>query len=55
MIALCQLKVTSDREENIARARKSIKDATQKGAMLMILPISIIYKIIFKVVLHFFV
>lgn len=37
-IALCQLLVTADKERNIARARKAIEEAAQKGAKLIVLP-----------------
>ncbi|PIA27716.1 hypothetical protein AQUCO_07600109v1 [Aquilegia coerulea] len=37
-IALCQLKVTMDKAQNIIEACKSIEDAAQKGAMLVVLP-----------------
>ncbi|KAL5728642.1 omega-amidase [Ranunculus cassubicifolius] len=37
-IALCQLKVTSDKEVNISRASKSIQDAAQRGVKLVVLP-----------------
>ncbi|KAK6126777.1 hypothetical protein DH2020_039485 [Rehmannia glutinosa] len=37
-IALCQLSVTVDKENNIAHARQVIKDAAGKGAQLILLP-----------------
>ncbi|CAN6465252.1 unnamed protein product [Victoria cruziana] len=37
-IALCQLSVTADKEKNIARARKAIEEAADKGAKLVVLP-----------------
>ncbi|XP_031107403.1 omega-amidase, chloroplastic-like [Ipomoea triloba] len=37
-IALCQLSVTTDKEKNIARAKKAIEDAAQQGAQLVLLP-----------------
>ncbi|CAA0829309.1 Omega-amidase-chloroplastic [Striga hermonthica] len=37
-IALCQLMVTADKENNIAHAREVIKDAAEKGAQLILLP-----------------
>lgn len=39
-IALCQLSVTADKEKNIARARKAIEEAADKGAKLVVLPVS---------------
>lgn len=40
-IALCQLLVTADKERNIAHARKAIEEAAQKGAQLVVLPVSL--------------
>lgn len=40
-IALCQLSVTTDKEKNIARAKKAIEDAAQQGAKLVLLPVSL--------------
>ncbi|GJY01589.1 omega-amidase, chloroplastic [Tanacetum coccineum] len=37
-IGLCQLSVTADKERNIAHARLAIKEAAEKGAMLVLLP-----------------
>lgn len=37
-VGLCQLRVTGDKEKNIARARKSIGDAAARGAKLVLLP-----------------
>ncbi|KAI3973569.1 hypothetical protein MKW92_033295 [Papaver armeniacum] len=37
-IALCQLSVTSDKERNIAHARKATEQAVEKGAQLVVLP-----------------
>lgn len=39
-IGLCQLPVTADKERNIRHARKSIEEAAQKGAQLVLLPVS---------------
>lgn len=39
-IALCQLLVTADKEMNIARAQKAIEEAAEKGAQLVLLPVS---------------
>lgn len=39
-IALCQLSVTADKERNIAHARRAIEDAAEKGARLVLLPVS---------------
>ncbi|KAA8546224.1 hypothetical protein F0562_003037 [Nyssa sinensis] len=36
-IGLCQLSVTADKERNIGHARKSIEEAAQKGAQLVLL------------------
>lgn len=37
-IALCQLKVTADKEQNIAHARQEIESAADHGAKLIVLP-----------------
>lgn len=37
-IALCQLLVTTNKERNIAHARKAIEEAANKGAQLILLP-----------------
>ncbi|CAI9100678.1 OLC1v1037829C1 [Oldenlandia corymbosa var. corymbosa] len=37
-IGLCQFLVASDKERNIARARKAIEEAAQQGAQLVLLP-----------------
>nr|XP_010939922.1 omega-amidase, chloroplastic [Elaeis guineensis] len=37
-IGLCQLAVTTDKERNIAHARKAIEEAAGKGAKLVLLP-----------------
>ncbi|XP_021890712.1 omega-amidase, chloroplastic isoform X3 [Carica papaya] len=37
-IALCQITVTTDKERNIAHARKMIEEAAAKGAKLVVLP-----------------
>lgn len=37
-IALCQLLVTTDKERNIAHARKAIEEAANNGAQLILLP-----------------
>ncbi|PSS20784.1 Omega-amidase [Actinidia chinensis var. chinensis] len=37
-IALCQLLMTTDKERNIAHARKAIEEAANKGAQLVLLP-----------------
>ncbi|KAM7509685.1 hypothetical protein LguiA_020138 [Lonicera macranthoides] len=37
-IGLCQLPVTADQERNIRHARKSIEEAAEKGAKLVLLP-----------------
>ncbi|KAL4384100.1 hypothetical protein GQ457_15G000260 [Hibiscus cannabinus] len=37
-IGLCQLAVTPDKKRNIKHARKAIKEAAQKGAQLVVLP-----------------
>lgn len=37
-IALCQLMVTADKAANIARAKRAIEDAADKGARLVLLP-----------------
>lgn len=39
-IGLCQLKVTADKEKNIVHARTAIEDAAEKGAKLVVLPVS---------------
>lgn len=39
-IALCQLSVTEDKERNIVHARKAIQEAAEKGAELVLLPVS---------------
>lgn len=39
-IALCQLTVTSNKGENLARARISVESAVEKGAKLVMLPVS---------------
>ena len=39
-VALCQLLVSPDREENIARARSRIEAAADAGAMLIVMPAS---------------
>lgn len=39
-IALCQLAVTADKERNIAHARDAIMDAAEKGAQIVLLPVS---------------
>lgn len=40
-IGLCQLSVTADKERNIAHARKAIREAVDKGAQLVVLPVSL--------------
>ncbi|KMT11080.1 hypothetical protein BVRB_5g111660 [Beta vulgaris subsp. vulgaris] len=40
-IGLCQLSVTADKARNIDHARKAIEDAAQKGAKLVVLPVSL--------------
>lgn len=42
-IGLCQLSVTSDKDNNIARARTAIHDAAVKGAKLVLLPVSFFF------------
>lgn len=42
-IALCQLSVTTDKERNIAHAQEAIEDAADKGAQLILLPVSFFY------------
>ncbi|KAL6752951.1 carbon-nitrogen hydrolase [Haematococcus lacustris] len=37
-IALCQLTVTADKEQNIASAQKAVKAAASQGAQLVVLP-----------------
>jgi hypothetical protein len=37
-LALCQLKVTSDKSVNILEARNAIQEAAKKGAQLVVLP-----------------
>ncbi|KAL0372213.1 UNVERIFIED_CONTAM: Omega-amidase, chloroplastic [Sesamum calycinum] len=37
-IALCQLKVTADKERNILHARTAVEEAAEKGAKLVVLP-----------------
>ncbi|XP_057252367.1 uncharacterized protein LOC104899095 isoform X2 [Beta vulgaris subsp. vulgaris] len=39
-IGLCQLSVTADKARNIDHARKAIEDAAQKGAKLVVLPVT---------------
>lgn len=40
MIGLCQLSVTADKERNILHARTAIVEAAEKGAKLVVLPVS---------------
>eukprot|EP00878_Enallax_costatus_P017627 GHUV01018521.1.p1 GENE.GHUV01018521.1~~GHUV01018521.1.p1 ORF type:complete len:242 (+),score=52.62 GHUV01018521.1:106-831(+) len=37
-VALCQLHVTADKDQNIAAARAAIEDASRNGAKLVVLP-----------------
>lgn len=39
-IGLCQLSVTANKERNIAHARAAIEEAAEKGAKLVVLPVS---------------
>lgn len=39
-IGLCQLAVTADKERNIVHARAAIEEAAEKGAKLVVLPVS---------------
>ena len=39
-IGLCQLSVTSEKNQNLACARNSIKAAVECGARLVVLPVS---------------
>lgn len=39
-IGLCQLKVTADKERNILHARTAVEEAAEKGAKLVVLPVS---------------
>jgi predicted amidohydrolase len=39
-IALCQLYVQSEKNQNLARAANLIKVAVEKGARLVVLPVS---------------
>jgi hypothetical protein len=39
-VALCQLLVSPDKEENIARARSRIEAAAETGAVLIVMPAS---------------
>lgn len=39
-VALCQLSVTSDKNQNLDRAGISIKTAAEQGAKLLVLPVS---------------
>mgnify|MGYP002775562215 FL=1 len=38
-IALCQLAVTSDKDNNIAHAQEKIESAAENGAKLIVLPV----------------
>lgn len=46
-IGLCQLSVTADKARNIAHARKAVEDAAQKGAKLVVLPVSLLIVVAF--------
>lgn len=39
-VALCQLSVTSDKNQNLDRAGVLIKTAAEQGAKLLVLPVS---------------
>jgi len=41
-IGLCQLSVTADKERNIVHARAAIEEAAEKGAKLVVLPVSLV-------------
>ncbi|KAL2945152.1 Omega-amidase chloroplastic [Bienertia sinuspersici] len=41
-IALCQLSVTTDKVRNISHAREVIEEAANKGAQLVLLPVSVL-------------
>lgn len=49
-IALCQLLVTTDKSRNIFHAREAIEEAANKGAQLVLLPVSILTVVGFWVV-----
>lgn len=39
-IALCQLSITSDKNQNLDRASRSIRLSVEQGAKLLVLPVS---------------
>lgn len=45
-IGLCQLNVTADKERNILHARTAVEEAAEKGAKLVVLPVSSFYLLI---------